>query len=141
MKAIFIFLAFIAAQFFSESYAAAPVALNNKSSGKSAIAHTNTKNKQCQALQAELKAMQNAQEQIMHSLVNNHDLFAQQLEKYAMAVQLSPRMGSAAHKTLVGNMQSSAEAFKLRAEKGEKMTDKFTTASADLLQRVLECLK
>ncbi len=73
---------------------------------------------QCKQLKEELKAMQNAQQQIMSSLVNNHETFASSLEEYSSAVQSAK--GSTV-KTVSSKMDESAQAFRTRGVQGKKM--------------------
>lgn len=93
---------------------------------------------ECGQLKEELKQMQAAQEQIMASLVNNHESFASSLEEYSTVVKSSK---PAQVKGVAGEMQTSAQAFRSRGVHGKKIAKKLNAASADLLARVASCLK
>ncbi|UOF00752.1 hypothetical protein [Bdellovibrio reynosensis] len=93
---------------------------------------------ECAQLKAELKQMQTAQQQIMASLVNNHESFASSMEEYSSVVQTS--QGSQI-KGVAGEMKTSAQAFRTRGVQGKKIAKKLNDASTDLLARVASCLK
>ncbi|MBV2169865.1 MAG: hypothetical protein KUL82_14260 [Bdellovibrio sp.] len=93
---------------------------------------------QCAQLKAELKAMQSAQQQIMASLVNNHESFASSLEEYSTVVKSAK--GSSV-KVVSSQMDESAQAFRSRGLQGKKMAVKLQNATGDLLARVASCLK
>lgn len=114
MKTIFSFFAVIL--FASNSMAAAP----------------------CAQLKQELKAMQKAQQQIMASLVNNHETFASSLEEYSSAVG---EANISSKKVVSKQMNDSAQAFRTRGVQGKKMAHQLNAATGDLLARVASCLK
>lgn len=87
----------------------------------------------CQGLKEELKAMQQAQTQIMQSLVNNHETFASSMEEYSAAVGVAP-------KTVAKEMNKSAEAFRNRGVQGKRIADKLSRATSELVARVAQCL-
>lgn len=91
----------------------------------------------CQALKAELVAMQNAQKQIMTSLVNNHEAFASSLEEYSLILKDSKGTKSTG---VSSSMTKSADAFRSRGLKGKQMAQQYHQASSDLLARVAQCL-
>lgn len=82
--------------------------------------------------------MQNAQKQIMLSLVNNHETFASSLEEYSDVVSLAT---GASTKAVSANMNQSAQAFRSRGLEGKKMLSKLNSASEDLIARVSSCLR
>ncbi len=92
----------------------------------------------CKELKEELKAMQKAQQQIMASLVNNHESFASSLEEYSTVVKTSK--GNSVQ-TVSAQMDQSAQAFRQRGVQGKKMAGKLDEATGDLLARVASCLK
>ncbi|WP_374075833.1 hypothetical protein [Bdellovibrio bacteriovorus] len=93
---------------------------------------------QCAQLKQELKAMQAAQQQVMASLVNNHESFASSLEEYSTVVKTAK--GSSV-KVVSSQMDESAQAFRTRGLQGKKMASKLNDATGDLLARVASCLK
>lgn len=91
----------------------------------------------CQKLKQELQLMQQAQQQVLKSLINNHETFASSLEEYSMAIDAAPRGAPIVAK----KMNNSAEAFRTRGLQGHKTALKLTHATNDLLARVASCLK
>lgn len=91
----------------------------------------------CQNLKQEFQAMQQAQQQVMSSLINNHETFASALEEYSTVIDATPRGASIVAK----KMNDSAEAFRTRGLQGNKIALKLTHATNDLLVRVVACLK
>jgi hypothetical protein len=87
----------------------------------------------CQVLKEELKAMQQAQTQIMQSLVNNHEVFASSLEEYSAAVGVAPVK-------VTKEMNKSADAFRARGLQAKRIADKLNQATSDLIARVSQCL-
>ncbi|HWU42924.1 MAG TPA: hypothetical protein VN132_05780, partial [Bdellovibrio sp.] len=94
----------------------------------------------CSELKQELAAMHEAQEQIMNSLVGNHEKFASSLEEYSDLVTTS-QGSSKATKSLSKNMDQSAKAFRHRGVQAKQMAEKLDKATEDLLVRVSSCLK
>lgn len=92
----------------------------------------------CVQLKQELKSMQEAQRQIMLSLVNNHETFASSLEEYSSAVVLAEK---AAVRVTSSRMNDSAKAFRARGVLGKKMALKLNKSTGDLIVRVASCLK
>ncbi len=101
------------------------------------ISATSFASADCQQLKQELQLMQQAQQQVMKSLINNHETFASSLEEYSMAVDSAHREVSVVAK----KMNDSAEAFRTRGVQGHKTAQKLTIATNDLLARVASCLK
>ena len=100
----------------------------------SQIAHAS----ECGDLKKELAAMQEAQVQIMNSLVSNHETFASSLEEYSELV--SDSKGSSS-KSISKNMDQSAKAFRARGVQGKRMASRLEKATSDLMARVDACLK
>ncbi|MEK2646941.1 hypothetical protein [Bdellovibrio sp. BCCA] len=92
----------------------------------------------CAELKQELKAMQAAQQQVVASLINNHETFASSLEEYSTVVKTAK--GSSV-KAVSSQMDESAQAFRSRGVQGKKMAAKLNDATGDLLARVASCLK
>ncbi|KYG68600.1 hypothetical protein [Bdellovibrio bacteriovorus] len=92
----------------------------------------------CAQLKEELKALQTAQQQIMLSLVNNHETFASSMEEYSSVV--ASAKGSSVN-AVTAQMDESAQAFRTRGVQGKKMAVKLNAATGDLLARVASCLK
>ncbi|MGZ3774948.1 MAG: hypothetical protein ACXVCY_09745 [Pseudobdellovibrionaceae bacterium] len=90
----------------------------------------------CRELRQELQSMQRAQQQIMISLVNNHETFASTLEEYSLVSK-----EGVASKTVSVHMNESARAFRARGVHGKEMADKLNKATSALFARVLLCLK
>ena len=101
----------------------------------SQIAHAS----ECGDLKKELAAMQEAQVQIMNSLVSNHETFASSLEEYSEVVSDSKSASSS--KVISKNMDQSAKAFRARGVQGKRMASRLEKATADLMARVDACLK
>lgn len=92
----------------------------------------------CAQLKQELKVMQKAQQQIMLSLVNNHETFASSLEEFSSFVS---NAGEASSRVSSVRMNESAKAFRARGLHGKKMALKLNKATGDLIARVALCLK
>lgn len=93
----------------------------------------------CKELKKELAAMQQAQTQIMNSLVSNHETFAATLEEYSTTVETT--RGSDQSRSISNDMNSSAKAFRARGLQGKRTAAKLHQATGDLLERVSACLK
>lgn len=93
----------------------------------------------CQDLKKELLVMQQAQNQIMNSLVNNHETFASSLEEYVHSVQEAK--GQTQNKAIASDMESSARAFRARGIEGKRIAQKLHMLTGELLQKVQKCLK
>lgn len=91
----------------------------------------------CTQLKQEMKDMQKAQQQIMGSLINNHETFASSMEEYSIVVKSAPGRARAA----ALQMDESAQAFRSRGIQGKKIAAKLNIATGDLLERVAACLK
>lgn len=90
----------------------------------------------CQALKAELQAMQKAQSQIMKSMVSNHESFASTMEEYSDLVA----EGTTANKQISQQMDKSASAFRTRGVQAKKTAEKLERATQELVQKVVRCL-
>ncbi|MNT43998.1 hypothetical protein D3C72_1804970 [compost metagenome] len=91
----------------------------------------------CKELKAELVAMKDAQQQIMGSLVNNHETFATSLEEFSQVVG-DAKKGSEGK--ISKEMDESAQAFRSRGVQGKKMATQLDKATNDLIKRVAACL-
>ncbi|MGZ3768197.1 MAG: hypothetical protein ACXVCP_05870 [Bdellovibrio sp.] len=92
----------------------------------------------CGHLKEELKAMENAQKQVMQSLITNHETFASSLEEYSNAVR---NADGSSKQMMVVKMNESAQAFRNRGIQGKRMAVKLNGATDDLIKRVLACIK
>lgn len=92
----------------------------------------------CKDLQRELVAMQKAQQQIVASLVSNHEAFASTLEEYSVEAKSAHGAGA---QLVSGEMGETAQAFRNRGLQGKRMALKLDKATADLFARVAACLK
>lgn len=90
----------------------------------------------CAELKKELSAMQEAQAQIMRSLVSNHETFASTMEEYSEVLS-----DSKDSKSVSKSMDQSAKAFRARGVQGKRMSDRLNNATEDLFARVSACLK
>jgi hypothetical protein len=91
----------------------------------------------CAQLNQELKDMQKAQQQIMISLINNHETFASSMEEYSTVAKSAP----GGVRAVATQMGESAQAFRSRGVQGKKIAAKLSEATGDLLERVAACLK
>ena len=91
----------------------------------------------CQQLVGELNQMKKAQSQIIHSLAQNHDLFADQLSD--LSFELSLYRKAIPQKTL-NSMEKSAKAYHSRSIKAQETAERLNSLTADLIDRVQECL-
>jgi len=92
----------------------------------------------CRELKAELSAMKDAQQQIMGSLVSNHETFASSLEEFSMVVA-DAKKGSEIK--IAREMEESADAFRTRGIKGKQQAAALDKATADLIKRISACLR
>lgn len=92
----------------------------------------------CASLVTDLKAMKQANKTIQQSLISNHALFASTLESYSDALTES---AGRAHRTLSMSMSSSADSYRERGLKAQKMMNQLDEASAELIQKISKCLK
>ena len=93
---------------------------------------------ECAMLVAELQAMKKANSTIHNSLISNHEMFSTTMESYSEALA---ETAGRAHKTVSENMVSSANSFRERGLKAQKMSKKLDIASDDLIHRISKCLK
>lgn len=93
----------------------------------------------CEELKEELKVMQQAQAQILHSLVSNHELMAQTQEEYSDLL-LSVRRSKVLSE-ISRNMNQSAKLIRKRGVQAEKMAVKLNLATAELISEITHCLK
>lgn len=92
----------------------------------------------CASLVTELKSMKQANKTIQQSLISNHVLFASTLESYSDALVES---AGRAHRTISLSMSNSADSYRERGLKAQKMMAQLDEASADLIQKISKCLK
>lgn len=91
----------------------------------------------CAQLKQELKELQTVQQQIINSLVNNHETFASSLEEFSTIVSSAPKSSRA----VALEMTESASAFRQRGIQGRQIALKLNLSTKDLLARVAVCLK
>lgn len=92
----------------------------------------------CRGLVHELNAMKKAQNQIITSLAQNHEAFANQLSDLSFELALYKK--TVPQKALVA-MEKSAQAYRGRSEKAFQTAEKLETSTEDLIQRIQGCLK
>lgn len=92
----------------------------------------------CRALVEEMKQMKQAQNQIINSLAQNHDTFADQLSDLSFELALYKK--TVPQKALQA-MEKSAQAYRVRAMKAQDTAQKLDDLTGDLIERVQSCLK
>lgn len=95
----------------------------------------------CAEVIEDLKAMQKAQQSISGTLIGNHESFASILEGYSSTLALSASLGQPVTKEAVAKMNESAKAFRLRGQNAQKLNDKLTQASDQVIATAIACLK
>lgn len=81
--------------------------------------------------------MQKAQDQIMTTLLQNHELFASSLEEYSTLIKTSSNGGS----QVSSQMLETAKAYRQRGLQGKKIATGLNEATGELLERAIACLK
>lgn len=92
----------------------------------------------CQALVEDLQDLRKAQNQIISSLAQNHDVFADQISSLSFELALYKK--SVPSKAL-NAMEKSAQAYRIRAQKGFQTADRLDESTADLIKKIQSCLK
>lgn len=92
----------------------------------------------CGNLIEELQMMRKAQNQIITSLAQNHDMFATQLSDLSFELALYKK--TVPQKALVA-MEKSAQAYRGRSAKAMDTASQLDDSTADLIKRVQRCLK
>ncbi len=92
----------------------------------------------CKGVIQELKAMKQAQNHIIISLAENHDVFATQLSDLSFELALYKK--EVPPKALSA-MDKSAEAYRLRSQRAYDTAQKLEASTEDLIRRVQSCLK
>ena len=82
--------------------------------------------------------MKKAQNQIITSLAQNHDMFADQLSD--LSFELSLYRKTVPQKALTA-MEKSAQAYHIRATKAQQTAQALDNMTADLIERIQSCLK
>lgn len=97
-----------------------------------------TKSKSCAGLVDEMQMMRRAQSQILTSLAQNHELFANQLSDLSFELALYKK--TVPQKALV-SMEKSSQAYRGRGVKALETAEKLDDMTADLIARLQGCLK
>lgn len=92
----------------------------------------------CRALVEEMNQMKRAQNQIINSLAQNHDAFADQLSD--LSFELAIYKKTVPTKALEA-MEKSAQAYRVRSHKAQETAQKLDDLTKSLIQRVQRCLK
>jgi len=92
----------------------------------------------CQNITEELQMMKRAQNQIILSLANNHDMFATQLSD--LSFELSLYKKSVPQKALIA-MEKSAQAYRTRGTKATQTAQDLEDSTDELIKKVQGCLK
>ena len=92
----------------------------------------------CRALVEEMNQMKKAQNQIITSLAQNHDIFADQLTD--LSFELSLYRKTIPQKAL-NAMEKSAQAYHIRATKAQQTAQSLESLTTDLIARIQACLK
>lgn len=92
----------------------------------------------CENALSELQLLRKAQNQIITSLAQNHDVFADQLSD--LSFELAIYKKSIPPKALTA-MEKSAQAYRLRSQKAFETADRLDASTADLIKKIQSCLK
>ena len=92
----------------------------------------------CRALVEEMNQMKNAQNQIITSLAQNHDTFADQLSDLSFELALYKK--TVPQKALIA-MDKSAQAYRVRSHKAQETAQNLNDMTTDLINRIQRCLK
>ncbi len=92
----------------------------------------------CGTLVHELNQMKNAQNQIVNSLAQNHDTFADQLSDLSFELALYKK--TVPRKALEA-MEKSAQAYRVRSHKAQETAQRLDDMTESLIARVQRCLK
>jgi hypothetical protein len=92
----------------------------------------------CRNLVEELNEMKIAQNQIINSLAQNHDTFADQLSD--LSFELAIYKKNVPQKAL-DSMEKSAQAYRIRSHKAQETAQRLESLTSDLIQRVQRCLR
>jgi hypothetical protein len=98
------------------------------------------KSEDCRDLAENLKNLQKAQQSISESLASNHETFANLLEDYSSALNMSAGMGKPVTHEAVTKMGESAKAFRERGQNAQKLNKKLTEAWSKLIAQAGTCL-
>ncbi len=93
---------------------------------------------ECRDLGIELDAMKKAQNQIMQSLVSNHQGFSDNISDIIDDISTSSGRVS---KSTLQSLKKTAKAYRVRSERAEQITSKLDFSTEDLIKRVKKCLK
>ena len=97
-----------------------------------------SKSKACAGLVDEMQMMRRAQSQILTSLAQNHELFANQLSDLSFELALYKK--TVPQKALI-SMEKSSQAYRGRGVKALETAEKLDDMTADLIARLQGCLK
>jgi hypothetical protein len=92
----------------------------------------------CLNLVEQLNSLRKAQHNIITSLAQNHDIFADQLS--ALSFELALYKKTVPQKAL-NSMDKSSETYRARAQKAYQTADKLDDSTADLIKKIQSCLK
>lgn len=92
----------------------------------------------CAGLVDELQMMRKAQNQIITSLAQNHEMFATQLSDLSFELALYKK--NVPPKALQA-MEKSAQAYRGRSVKAMETADRLDDSTSDLIKRIQNCLK
>lgn len=92
----------------------------------------------CRSLVDELSQMRKAQNHIILSLADNHDMFAEQLSDLSFELALYKK--TVPQKALQ-SMDKSSEAYRLRSQKARETAEQLNSLTTSLINRIHGCLK
>lgn len=92
----------------------------------------------CDTIMQDMEKMRQAQQAVLISLANNHEMMASTMEETTMELELYSKKVPA--KALKG-MSKTAQAFRARGLKGKQQAEQLNEATADLMANVAACLK
>lgn len=85
----------------------------------------------------ELNDMNKAQVALLGSMSSNHEMFATSMESYSEALDLT---AGRAYKTVGKNMNSAAQSFRERGEKGQSQAQQLDKHTKKLIASLTQCL-
>lgn len=91
----------------------------------------------CSDLSSDLRAMQKAQDALLESMVRKNESMASTLDQYAQTLNSKKTV----RKTDIVGMKKSAVAFRNHQEREEKLVQRFSNKTEELLSQVEQCLK
>lgn len=92
----------------------------------------------CRELVQEMNQMKKAQNQIIQSLAQNHDVFADQLSDLSFELALYKKTVPA---KALESMEKSAQAYRVRFHKAQETAQRLDDLTVNLIEKLQACLK